>query len=213
MASALAFRTYSPHVGEFSLFTDNKNALYMLSPTRFNANVAQHIVRKTKRWALRLSEFNFTVEHIPGAFNTWADLLTRWAAPGNEESSAQRLSALRVPLITADLPELPSLDVIYKSQLASPPPSDSGCSLTSNLGTDVWMDDELQLRISVAAHCGLGVIEDSQLLPTLSRKSCTGPRLTRISRPRSELSRLLPLVKWLKGSSPSWTAAHARARV
>ncbi len=44
---------------------------------------------------------------IPGAFNTWADLLTLWAAPGNEESPAGRLSALRVPLIIADLPELP----------------------------------------------------------------------------------------------------------
>ncbi len=62
------------------MFTDHKNILYMLSPTRFNANVARHIVHKTQRWALRLAEFNFTVEHILGAFNTWADLLTRWAA-------------------------------------------------------------------------------------------------------------------------------------
>ena len=49
---------------EFSLFTDHKNILYMLSPTRFNANVARHIVHKTQRWALRLAEFNFTVEHM-----------------------------------------------------------------------------------------------------------------------------------------------------
>ncbi len=54
--------------GEFSLFTDDKSIQYMLSPTRFNANVARHIVHKTQRWALRLAEFNFTVEHIPGAF-------------------------------------------------------------------------------------------------------------------------------------------------
>ncbi len=70
--------------GEFSLFTDHENILYMLSPSRFNANVAQHIPHKTQRYALRLSEFNVTVIHIPGAFNTWADLLTRWEAPGNE---------------------------------------------------------------------------------------------------------------------------------
>ncbi len=62
---------------------DHKNILYMLSPTRFNANVTRHIVYKTQRWALRLSEFNFTMEHIPVAFNTWADLLTPWGAPGN----------------------------------------------------------------------------------------------------------------------------------
>ncbi len=50
--------------------------------------------------------------------NSWADLLTPWGAPGNEESPARRLSAIRVPLITADLPELPSLGVIFESQLA-----------------------------------------------------------------------------------------------
>ncbi len=71
-----------------------------------------------------------------------------------------------MPLITADLPELPSLDVIYKSELTSPPSSDAGCSLTSHQGTYIWMrkngkiyileKDELQLRICVAAHRGLG---------------------------------------------------------
>lgn len=62
---------------EFSLFTDHKNIMYMLSPTRFQANVARHIVHKVQRWAFRLSESNFTVEHIPGENNVWADMLTR----------------------------------------------------------------------------------------------------------------------------------------
>ena len=52
--------------GEFSRFSDHKNILYLLSPARFNANVARHVVHKTQRWALQLAEFNFTVEHIPG---------------------------------------------------------------------------------------------------------------------------------------------------
>ncbi len=51
---------------EFSIFTDHKNILYMLSPTRFNANVARHVVHKVQRWAIRLAEFNFAVEHNPG---------------------------------------------------------------------------------------------------------------------------------------------------
>ncbi len=128
-----------------------------------HANVARHIVHKTQHWALRLSEFNFTGESIPEAFNTWADLLTRWSVPGNEESLARLLNAFPVPLIAADLPELRSLQAISKSLLASPPQSDAGCSVTSNLGTDIWMTkngkiyipedgDDLQLRICVAAH-------------------------------------------------------------
>ncbi len=79
----------------------------MLSRPRLNANVARHIVHKTQRWALLLAEFNFTVEHISGELNTWADFLTRWAARENSEFPARRISAFRVPLITEDLPELP----------------------------------------------------------------------------------------------------------
>ena len=50
---------------EFSLFTDHKNLLYMISPRRFNANVDRNVVYKVQRWALRLAEFNFTTEHVP----------------------------------------------------------------------------------------------------------------------------------------------------
>ncbi len=75
VASVTRFSHMLPACGELSLFTDHKNILDTFSPTRFNANVARHIVHKTQRWDLRLAEFNFTVEHVPGAFNTWADLL------------------------------------------------------------------------------------------------------------------------------------------
>ncbi len=92
---------------EFSLFTDSKNILYTLSLTRFKAKVAHHIVRKMQRWALRLSEFNVTVEHIPRDLRSWAECLTRWPAPRNSEIPARRISAFRVPFITEDLPELP----------------------------------------------------------------------------------------------------------
>ncbi len=61
--------------GEFSLFTDHKNIMYMLAPTRFNANVARHIVHNTQRWALRLLEFNFTVTVLQEYVYRWKILL------------------------------------------------------------------------------------------------------------------------------------------
>ncbi len=64
--------------GEFSLSTDYKNILYKLSTTHINANVARKIGHKTQRRALRLSDLKFTMEYIPRALNTWADLLTCW---------------------------------------------------------------------------------------------------------------------------------------
>ena len=32
------------------------------------------------RWALRLSKVRYKVYHIPGQFNVFADMLTRWGA-------------------------------------------------------------------------------------------------------------------------------------
>ena len=84
----------------------------MLLPSRFNANVARNVAHKTQRRALRLSEFHYTVEHIPGEHNVWADMLTRWAAPGKEYSGARRVSSFRAPLITEEKPDLPSLEII-----------------------------------------------------------------------------------------------------
>lgn len=92
----------------------------MLSPTRFNTKVVRHVVHKVQRWTIRLAEFNHTVQHIPGEDNVWVDLLTRWAAPNHDKYPARRVGALRVPLITEDKPELPSLRVISESQQKFP---------------------------------------------------------------------------------------------
>lgn len=173
--------------GEFSIFTDHKNILYMMAPTRFQANVARHIAHKVQRWAIRLSEFHYTVEHIPGHCNIWADMLTRWAAPGYSKYPARKMGAIRVPLITEERPDLPTLKAIAESQRRYPP-SDreiesynlkklsaspefqklhalSSEQLQSE--GDAWIsddgklyipkeDEEIQLRIIVAAHCGFG---------------------------------------------------------
>lgn len=152
---------------KFSLFTDHKNLLYMLSPNRFDNNVARHVIYKTQRWAIRLAEFNFTTEHIPGESNTWADMLTRWAASGFDRCPAKRISLFTVPLITETPPELPSLEIFAESQRNATPCNNPNFKLQSVNGNNVWMSDDgklyvppedvdLQLRICVAAHCGLG---------------------------------------------------------
>lgn len=141
--------------------------LVLLSPTRLNADVANHIFHKVQRWALCISEFNVSIEHIPGEENIWADILTRWAAPGNEISPARRISALRVPLLssTADASELPFLHIIAELQRLSSP---SDPSYTLNDGDPaLWVyasekpfippaDEDLHLVIFVAPQCSLG---------------------------------------------------------
>ena len=83
-------------------------------------------------------QFNFTVERVSGGLNTWADFLTHWAAPGNSDSSARRTAALRVPLTTEDLPDLPSLKVIAKAQTQSLPSTGSGFTPLKESNLEIW---------------------------------------------------------------------------
>ena len=171
---------------DFSLFTDHKNILYMMSPHRFDTNVARHVVHKTQRWALRLSEFNYTIEHIPGESNTWADMLTRWASTDYSHFPARRMSVLRVPLITDDLPELPNISAIAESQAMNAPDTQSGFHREEIEGTDLWLNDagqlyippqdtSMQLRICVAAHCGLGGHRGASATKKLVAEKVTWP--------------------------------------
>ena len=93
--------------------------------------------------------------------------MTRWAAPGNSDSSARRTAAIRVPLITEHLPGLPSLKVIAEAQTQSPPSTGSGFTPSKESNLEIWKiaqgkiyvpeeDEELQLCICAAAYCGLG---------------------------------------------------------
>ncbi len=142
----------------------------MLPPTRFNANVARHIVHKMQRWALRLAEFNFTVEHIPGELNTWADFLTRWAASGNAEFPARRISAFRVPLITEDPPEPPIAGSYRQIPDLSHVPLPTPATPARRPRLRIWMDKaanfsfptmiRLQLRIVLLHTAVSEVTED-----------------------------------------------------
>jgi RNase H-like domain found in reverse transcriptase len=65
----------------FSLFTDHQNLVYIFHPYGLDPGIAAHTAAKLTRWALKLSAYNYTIEHVPGTDNVWADMLTRWAAP------------------------------------------------------------------------------------------------------------------------------------
>lgn len=109
----------------------------MLSPTRFDTNVSQRTVHKTLRWALWLAEFNYTVEHIQGRSNHWADMLTRWASPQNLLFLARQVSDFRVLVIAEERPELRSVQANAEVQVRQAPSSDSQLSMASENGINV----------------------------------------------------------------------------
>lgn len=102
-----------------------------------------HVVQETQKWTLRLAEFNFTVEHISGETNIWANLLIGWAT-GNI-NQYRRSCAFLVPLLTEESPELPSMKTILKAQKKDPPSDANVIVTTFEENIDVWYSNHGKL--------------------------------------------------------------------
>jgi len=92
----------------FHLFTDHSNLVFLYHPQRSNIRMNKTIYSKVQRWSLILSMYEYTIVHIKGEENCWADLLSRWAKrtpPVSEgEKEHRRIAALlRAPLARAPL--------------------------------------------------------------------------------------------------------------
>jgi len=81
----------------FKLFSDHKNLIQIFSPR----NVSKPTAQKLQRWALFMQRFRYTIEHIMGEDNVWADLMTRWGANPDSMTDAQilvrRVSPVKIP--------------------------------------------------------------------------------------------------------------------
>lgn len=60
----------------FRLFCDHANLIKVFSPVE---EVKQHVRSKLLRWSMQLVGQRYTIEHIPGSDNVWADLVSRWS--------------------------------------------------------------------------------------------------------------------------------------
>ena len=71
---------------EFKIWTDHKNFQYFITSQKLNC--------KQARWALYLSQFNFTLKHIPGKSMGKADRLSRrldWQEGVEKDNEDQKL--------------------------------------------------------------------------------------------------------------------------
>ena len=157
---------YSPE--GFHLFTDHKNLVYIFTPVAITKHIPRHVAHKIERWALTLAAYRYTIVHIPGEANTWADILTRWN-PGNAVGS---LAALRSSLATITRARVTSSTAFAwptKEQLqqaqdgaiaeGEDPPLNAfkadGLWRTKKGATCVPAKNTvLQLRLCLIAHCG-----------------------------------------------------------
>lgn len=50
----------------FHLFTDHMNLLVVYDPEKTTDSIPKYAINKLMRWEIRLSSFNYVIEHVPG---------------------------------------------------------------------------------------------------------------------------------------------------
>ena len=67
--------------GGFRMYCDHRNLIHVFAPGH---EVKKHIRGKLLRWAMKLMEYRYSIEHIDGVRNVWADMVSRWAGHHQE---------------------------------------------------------------------------------------------------------------------------------
>lgn len=60
------------------VFKGHKNLLYVFSPLALRPSSLRQVLSKVFRWAIHLSRFQFSINHIEGSKNVFSDILMRW---------------------------------------------------------------------------------------------------------------------------------------
>jgi hypothetical protein len=149
------------------LFTRHHNLLYVLNPNGTHESYSAHSAAKLIRWALRLSSYRYTIEHVTGIDNVWSDMLTRWAAP----SPIARVSKFMLAPVAPNLdpsfswPTAAEIRLIQEAaRVGLTSGDDSAIQLSDDdlyrlVSDQVWIPaaaHDLQLRICIVAHTGPG---------------------------------------------------------
>jgi hypothetical protein len=97
---------------EFRLFTDHRNLVFVFNPVGTKKASTDRLLR----WADLIASFRFLVEHIPGSYNVWADMLSRWRSPESLNPVLAHVGELSVPPTLSNF-EWPTLNDIRIAQL------------------------------------------------------------------------------------------------
>ncbi|KAH9128004.1 hypothetical protein LEN26_009174 [Aphanomyces euteiches] len=111
--------------GGFVIYTDHRNLTYMFNPMATDSSMQRHQADRIQRWAMVLTGYTYTIVHIPGDSNVWADMLSRWLSPEITLSSVTLGLPKRTSMVASHSPAapVPLLDVPSQSD------SDMVCAL------------------------------------------------------------------------------------
>ncbi|OWY95757.1 LOW QUALITY PROTEIN: hypothetical protein PHMEG_00034159, partial [Phytophthora megakarya] len=153
--------------GGFRIYCDHRNLIYLFAPKQ---ELKKHVKGKLLRWSLKLSEYRYTIAHIDGQHNLWADLISRWG--GATHTTILRFKRItrmqsrvsKQPLIRPldkDAFVWPTLNEIAATQKAHVNSMPRSCSLDVSgiyrCNGKVWIPGaakQLVQRLFVISHCG-----------------------------------------------------------
>jgi len=152
------------------VYTDHRNLLFVYNPMSIEPAMGRHIVNKVQRWALFLSRFHYTIEHIAGDSNVMADVMTRWFVGYRQKKLTSKITAIRKThshtedIVSSPLSSSfiwPTPDTIRKSQQQHIQDKPNGCELHDQglviTKKKIWIpqqDVQLQMKLLVISHCG-----------------------------------------------------------
>ncbi|GMF57047.1 unnamed protein product [Phytophthora fragariaefolia] len=143
------------------MFTDHRNLIYIFAP---GTEIKKHVRGKLLRWSLKLIEFKYEIEHIPGDENVWTDMFSRWA--GQNPAVARTTSMKRWetekqpqlrPLAAIEWPAIEDVIAAQSGKVAPTSHNLDGRGVYVDSYHRPWVPDtagDLLQRLMVIAHCG-----------------------------------------------------------
>ncbi|GMF52091.1 unnamed protein product [Phytophthora fragariaefolia] len=153
----------------FRLYCDHANLANIFAPS---VELKKHVRDRLQRWAMRLCGLHYTIEHIPGEKNVWADIVSRWHA--REIVAVATVQTRRRHIVPVD--ELSPLRLLADEQFIFPKRADlHAIQLAASrersrlqhaseeedgvvtVDNRLWVPanaKDLLARIFVVAHCG-----------------------------------------------------------
>jgi transposase InsO family protein len=86
----------------FHMYCDHKNLIHVFAPDK---EWKSHVRGKLMRWANVIGEYRYIIEHIDGAHNLWADMMSRWGQKPPPATRA-RAAVVRNMCVAQELQEL-----------------------------------------------------------------------------------------------------------
>ncbi|KAG3118053.1 hypothetical protein PI124_g4536 [Phytophthora idaei] len=89
------------------MYCDHRNLIHVFAPDEV---VKEHVKGELLPWAMKLMNYRYVVEHVPGPDNVWAVMISRWAGNHAPTTPIKRLKTVRSRSQTQPVSALRPLD-------------------------------------------------------------------------------------------------------